>query len=131
MTPSKGCVLLVEDHPATARSVKMFLEVSGYRVEVATNLSSALRLAPEIDFDVLVCDLSLPDRTGYDLMEPLSEHRCAFSAFNQIDHIARSRAVGFTEHVVKGTTPELLLAAIDRSFASSVVAQTSRFSAEL
>ena len=68
-------------------------------------------------------------------MERLSEHRSvqgiAFSAFNEIDHIARSRAVGFTEHVVKGTTPELLLAAIDRSFASSVVAQTGRFSAEL
>jgi DNA-binding NarL/FixJ family response regulator len=38
----------------------------------------------------------------------------AFSAFDEPEHVARSKAAGFDEHVVKGTTPEALLAAIDR-----------------
>jgi CheY-like chemotaxis protein len=114
----KLSVFIVEDHPATARGLKMFLELSGYSVEMASDVKSALKLAQNIKFDVLLCDLNLPDGTGWDLMERLRKKGpvdgVAYSAFDEPEHIARSLAAGFAEHVVKGTTPETLVAAIDR-----------------
>ena len=118
MPHSKLRVFVVEDHPATARGLKMFLELSGYAVETAADVRSALKMAAKSDFDVLLCDLNLPDGTGWDLMEQLRKkgpvEGVAYSAFDEPEHIARSKAVGFSEHVVKGTTPETLVAAIDR-----------------
>ena len=96
----------------------MFLELSGYSVDLATDVRSALKFAANNDFDVLLCDLNLPDGTGWDLMERLCKNGTvagvAYSAFDEPEHIARSKAAGFAEHVVKGTTPETLVAAIDR-----------------
>ncbi len=67
---------------------------------------------------MLVCDLNLPDGTGWELMEKLRAKSpvrgIIFSAFDEPELVARSKAVGFAEHVVKGTTPETLLAAVDR-----------------
>jgi CheY-like chemotaxis protein len=115
---SKLRVFVVEDHPATARGLKMFLELSGYAVETASDVRSALKVAEKTKFDVLLCDLNLPDGTGWDLMERLCKAGplagVAYSAFDEPEHIARSKAAGFAEHVVKGTTPETLVAAIDR-----------------
>lgn len=118
MTGRKFRVFVVEDHAATARGLKVFLELAGYEVEVAGDKKSALKLAEQMRFDVLVCDVSLPDGTGWELMETLRKTNpmrgIVFSAFDEPEHIARSKAAGFDEHVVKGTTPETLLAAIDR-----------------
>jgi DNA-binding NarL/FixJ family response regulator len=118
VTASKLRVFVVEDHPATTRGLKMFLELSGYAVETAADMRSALKLAAKIEFDVLLCDLNLPDGTGWELMERLcTKHPVAgvaYSAFDEPEHIARSKAAGFAEHVVKGTTPETIVAAIKR-----------------
>ena len=115
-------VVVVEDHPATARGLKMFLEVSGYAVEIADSMRSALQRAETLEFDVLLCDLSLPDGDGWQLMERLSARQpvtgIAFSAFNEPEHLARSKAAGFVEHVVKGSTSEALIAAIERALHS-------------
>jgi CheY-like chemotaxis protein len=119
-------VFVVEDHPATARGLKMFLELSGYSVETAGDVRSALKLAAKTEFDVLLCDLNLPDGTGWELMERLCKKRpiagVAYSAFDEPEHIARSKAAGFAEHVVKGTTPETIVAALRRvTKAASIV----------
>lgn len=119
MPASKGRVFVVDDHPATARGLRSYLEVCGYSVEVAADIASALKAARTSKFDVLLCDLNLPDGTGWDLMERLQKERqvraIAFSAYNEPEHIARSKAVGFIDHVVKGSTPEDLVSAIERA----------------
>jgi CheY-like chemotaxis protein len=118
MNEKRSRVFVVEDHPATARGLKVFLELAGYTVTVAGDMRSALQIASNHEFDVLVCDLNLPDGTGWELMEKLRKkgnvRGIVFSAFDEPEHFARSKAAGFDEHVVKGTTPEALLDAIDR-----------------
>jgi CheY-like chemotaxis protein len=113
-------VFVVEDHAATAKALKSFLEATGYSVHLATDISSALELAPRITFDVLVCDLSLPDGTGWELLEGLRKSApvlgIAFSAFDEPAHLARSKEAGFVEHVVKGAAATDLVASIERAF---------------
>ncbi|MGI8431848.1 MAG: response regulator [Chthoniobacterales bacterium] len=111
-------VLVVEDHPATAQGLKKYLELTGHQVEVASDVKSGLHLAATFDFEVLVCDLMLPDGTGWELMEKLGKQRpvrgIAFSAYGGPEDLQRSEAAGFAEHIVKGSSPETLVAAISR-----------------
>jgi DNA-binding response OmpR family regulator len=64
MTVSKR-IFLVEDHPDTARAVKRYLEAYGYSVELASDVTSALRVGSETEFDLLICDLQ---SAGWDRM---------------------------------------------------------------
>lgn len=129
MSLCKARILVVEDHAATARGLKMFLEVSGHTVHVARDVATALAMSAAVEFDILVCDLTLPDGTGWELMETLCEDRAicaiAFSGLHERADIERSRRAGFVEHVVKGSTAEDLLGAIERAMkgASSSRAQ--------
>ncbi|HEX4665216.1 MAG TPA: response regulator [Chthoniobacterales bacterium] len=120
----------MEDHPATARALKGFLGGAGFEVQVATDVASALELAGRIEFDLLLCDLNLPDGTGWDLLARLSEkgpvRAIAFSAFDEPEHIARSEAAGFLEHFVKGRPAEDLLAAIRKAAAAAPPAARTR-----
>jgi len=124
MSSRKIRVFVVEDHPSTAKALKDFLRVAGFGVEAAMDMASALELAGKISFDVLLCDLNLPDGTGWDLLAKLRKRgpvrAIAFSAFDEPEHIARSEAAGFLQYFVKGNPPEDLLTAIKRAAATAL-----------
>ena len=113
------CVILVEDHADTAECLRKFLTNIGYKVYVAPDVASARGLAKAVAFDVLLSDLRLPDGTGWDLMEELSAKQpiraIAISGYNTEDDIARSRQVGFLDHLAKPLVFEELTAAIDQA----------------
>ena len=115
-------VFVVEDHPAIARGLKLFLESAGQTVYLAGDKKSALALAPTIKFDVFVCDISLPDGTGWDLMKEMSVSGpvagVVFSAFDDPADVERSLKAGFFKHVAKGAPAEELLEAIERAACS-------------
>ena len=124
-------VFVVEDHPGTSRALKMFLEASGFAVDVALDCRSALKLARTAKFDVLLCDLNLPDGTGWSLLRKIKRivpgvRALAFSAFDDVDHVARSRAAGFLQHVVKGGPADELIAHIRKAHEASAPQSTSR-----
>ena len=64
-------VLLVEDDRKIASAVQRGLEAEGISVEVAHDGTDGLWLATEGSFDVLILDLMLPGRTGYQICEAL------------------------------------------------------------
>jgi two-component system OmpR family response regulator len=112
-------IFVVEDHAATARGLKMYLETMGYSVETADSCESARALADRIEFDVLICDLNLPDGDGWGLAEYLHKKQplraIAFSAYDEPVHLQRSKRAGFVRHVVKGAAPETLVEAIEEA----------------
>lgn len=112
-------LIVVEDHAESADGLKKFLNAVGYRVFVATDMTSALSLASTVEFDVLLSDLALPDGNGWELLKRLSAERqiraIAFSGHNSPDDLQRSAEAGFIEHLSKPLCPERLCAAIDRA----------------
>jgi two-component system CheB/CheR fusion protein len=122
--PAKGLrVFIVEDHEPTARGLAMYLRTLGHRVHVAADVKSARRLAGEIEFDILLSDLGLPDGNGWDLMKELSARggfkAIAMSGYNTDADQARSKAAGFFEHLPKPLTPEELEQAFERATAGT------------
>lgn len=67
-------ILIVEDEDALRRTVTLVLARRGHEVAEADGVASAeeiLAAAPGA-FDLIVLDLNLPDRTGWDLMRDLA-----------------------------------------------------------
>lgn len=65
-------VLVVDDHPIFRASVRRLLEVDGFRVVgEAANGQSGLRLARELEPDLVLLDVGLPDVSGFEVAERL------------------------------------------------------------
>lgn len=97
-------ILLVEDHTDTRQAMRMWLEMSGHSVIEAHDVKSALAAAAGF-FDVLLCDIGLPDGDGWTLLRTLSENRSvtaiAISGYCSPADVARSKAAGFAAHLAK------------------------------
>lgn len=111
-------ILLVEDHGVSARLITQLLKAEGNRVEVAGAVADALEAADRQPFDLLLCDLGLPDGTGYELMEQLRLRGyhfpgIALSGYGQEMDIQQSYKSGFAAHLTKPASRERLLAAIE------------------
>ncbi|MBN2886807.1 MAG: PAS domain S-box protein [Chromatiaceae bacterium] len=65
--------LVVDDLPEARESLVAMLEVHGMRVEAASDGASALRLAAERHFDVLLIDWRMPGMDGLELGRRLAE----------------------------------------------------------
>lgn len=106
-------LLLVEDHKDTANVLRRLLEREGYQIRVANSASEALQMLETEAVDVVISDLGLPDRTGYQLVAELRErHRglkaIALSGYGMEDDIHRSLSAGFVDHLVKPVRPSQL-----------------------
>ena len=64
-------VLIVEDDPSMAASLRRGLEAEGYAVDVAADGDEAMWSASEHDFDVVVLDIMLPKRNGFQVVAEL------------------------------------------------------------
>jgi two-component system, OmpR family, response regulator TrcR len=66
-------VLLVDDEPALTNLVKMALHYEGWLVEVAHNGQAAVEKFNEIEPDIVVLDIMLPDTDGLQLLQQVRE----------------------------------------------------------
>jgi DNA-binding response OmpR family regulator len=66
-------LLLVEDDKKIATSVKRGLEAEGFTVEVAFDGNDGLWLATEGSYDLIVLDIMLPGRNGYEICRDLRQ----------------------------------------------------------
>ena len=96
-------IFVVENHADTLLSLKLYLEDSGHEVRTAMTIDQAVALLPKAPCDVLICDIGLPDGTGWELMPKLPKgiFAIAMSGFGMNADSARSRAAGFRHHLLK------------------------------
>ena len=66
-------ILLIEDDKKIATIVKRGLEAEGFTVEVTFNGSDGLWLATEGSYDMIILDIMLPGRNGYQVCADLRE----------------------------------------------------------
>ena len=115
---SKRCILVVDDHDDTLRSMKLLLTRLGYEVLAAENMTDAIRIAEEQHFDILLSDIGLPDGSGLELLKRIRAVRnvpaLALSGFGMDEDIDRSCEAGFSDHLTKPVSIDRLQAAISQ-----------------
>lgn len=98
-------LLVVEDEAADRVLLNRVLSTLGYSVRVAENASEAVRLADAEPFDLVLSDIGLPDRSGYELMADLRDRfsmkGIALTGYGMDAEIRLGREAGFCEHIVK------------------------------
>jgi len=103
--PRQRRLLVVDDHQDTCTGMKLMLERRGYEITLAYSAEQAVEKARDQDFDLLISDIGLPDRSGYDLMRELQNSKglrgIALSGFGMEHDVNKARAAGFSEHLTK------------------------------
>jgi DNA-binding NtrC family response regulator len=61
-------ILIADSDPEICRSLDVLFSKEGYEVVVATKGNEALSLLSEKQFDIVFCDLRLPDMSGFDVL---------------------------------------------------------------
>ena len=106
-------VLFVEDDPTVAQMYRLKLELDGYQVIMAKDGEEGLRLAREVDPDIVFLDIRLPKVDGFSVLEGL---RAAdrtrnvpvviLSNYGEQDLVDRGLRLGALEYLIKSqTTP--------------------------
>jgi two-component system CheB/CheR fusion protein len=118
-------VLLVEDHPDTARVMARLLRSDRHEVTVAYTVGAALEASAAAPFDLIISDLGLPDGNGMDLLRELREDHhfagraIALSGYGMEEDLRRSRDAGFAAHLTKPVNFDSLEAVIREVTATS------------
>ena len=104
--PGKGLrILVVEDHGDTLQVLSRLLSHFGHEISVADCMQSALKIVQSKEFDVVLCDIGLPDGTGYDVISQAKRKqpvKCvALTGFDKDEDIRRGKEAGFDFHLTK------------------------------
>jgi CheY-like chemotaxis protein len=100
-------VLVVDDNEDTADSLAMLLRLSGHVVEVAYNGMCALARVRSRCPDVVLCDLGLPELSGFDFARAVRREQrrhpqlVAISGYSEPEDVQRSLEAGFDAHLAK------------------------------
>ncbi len=62
-------ILVIDDEPSIREILTIFLEEIGYTVETADRVSTAITALSEKSYDLVMCDLKLPDGNGLEVLE--------------------------------------------------------------
>jgi two-component system KDP operon response regulator KdpE len=134
MTEGRAAVLVVDDEPQIRKFLRLGLEGHGYAVMEAGSAEAALRAAVARPPELVVLDLGLPDRDGFEVLAALREWSAVpvlvLSVMNREGEKVRAFDLGADDYVVKPFgMPELLArlrAALRRRSAASAAAPVFR-----
>lgn len=114
-------VLCVDDHAIFRQGVKQILLQHDRHTTVgeAATADAAMRLAREARWDVVVLDLSLPERSGFQVLAELKHEQpdllvIVLSMHGEDEYAIRALRNGASGYVTKESAPEELIAAIQR-----------------
>lgn len=132
-------VLLVEDNPDDFRLLHLFLSESAptqFQITHVTRLSEALPRLHQERFDVVLCDLSLPDSQGFETFQWLNAHApdkpiIVLSGLDDETLAVKAVREGAQDYLVKGRVDHHILSraityAIERHRAEQALEESER-----
>ena len=108
-------ILLIEDNLDIARQIKTYLEKNNYQVALAKNYYEAL-YKMNVDIDVALLDINLPDNDGGDLIEKLKDKDIRVivtTVKSDEDFIIKALDHGADDYLTKPFSLAILRARID------------------
>jgi PAS domain S-box-containing protein len=112
-------ILLVEDHQDTRRTLSRLLTHFGHNVVTAENVECAIHLIGANNIDVVLCDIGLPDGSGYEVAAQARAKghikTIALTGFGTEQDVQRSKEAGFDFHLVKPINFQELQSVLEQS----------------
>jgi DNA-binding response OmpR family regulator len=119
--PSGPSLLIVDDYPDALDVWGVYLRAEGFNVLTASDGQSAFAEAVREKPDVIIMDLELPGKSGYEVARDLKARAdtCAIpliaaTGYSHVKQLDLARASGFDAVMVKPCDPQTLVAEIRR-----------------
>jgi CheY-like chemotaxis protein len=113
-------ILVVEDEIVTQRLTRRILEERGYEVVVAEDGVDALMALGKINFDLILCDINMPNLDGFKLVEFLNTKNIFIPVIfitvrEDVEDEIRGLALGAKDYIRKPVNRDLLLLRIRKA----------------
>ena len=114
-------ILLLEDDKILCESLKEFLELEGYEVDVAHRGTEVFDLTFSNRYDLYILDINVPDTDGFDVLSELKEAgddtpAIYITALTDINSISRGFKIGAEDYIKKPFDPEELVIRIKSKY---------------
>ena len=127
-------IAVIEDENLFAKAVVRRLERAGYRCRLATALASARDLLNEIEPDLVLLDMRLPDGSGLDFLQELREERGAalpvivMTAYGEVDDAVTAMKFAASDYLEKPLDLDELLLNVEKVIANGLVSRQLEYS---
>jgi CheY-like chemotaxis protein len=113
-------ILVVEDEIVTQRLTRKILEERGYEVVVAEDGVDALMALGKIKFDLILCDINMPNLDGFKLVEFMNTKNIFIPIIfitirEDVEDEIRGLALGAKDYIRKPVNRDLLLLRIRKA----------------
>jgi CheY-like chemotaxis protein len=117
---SMATILVVEDEIVTQRLTRKILEERGYEVVVAEDGVDALMALGKIKFDLVLCDINMPNLDGFTLVEFMNKKDIFVPVIfmtvrEDVEDEIRGLALGAKDYIRKPVNRDLLLLRIRKA----------------
>src|SRR5215471_4755514 len=113
----KGSILVIDDEAEIREGLELLLKTEGYQVSMAETAQSGLARLGEQPFDLLLLDVSLPDRNGIELLKDIRRQDqhipiVLITAYGSIDMARAAFKSGAMDYITKPWSNDELLAQV-------------------
>jgi DNA-binding response OmpR family regulator len=121
----KRKVLIADDEPNIVTALEFLLKRAGYEVRSATNGEEALALVESYQPDLVLIDIMMPGKSGYEVCQRMRERPewrhikiVMVTAKGREAEVSKGLSLGADLYVTKPFSTQDLIAAIDRLLAA-------------
>jgi len=114
-------ILLLEDDRILCASLKDFLELEGYVVDVVHRGTEVFDLTFTQEYDLYILDINVPEVNGFDVLKALKDvgdktPAIYITALTDINSISKGFAIGADDYIKKPFNPEELVIRIKSKY---------------
>lgn len=114
-------ILLLEDDQILCESLKEFLELEGYKVDVAYRGTDVFDMTFDESYDLYILDVNVPEVNGFEVLSSLKDAgdetpAIYITALTDINSISKGFKIGADDYIKKPFDPEELVIRIKRKY---------------
>jgi DNA-binding NtrC family response regulator len=119
----KGSILVIDDEAEIREGLELLLKTEGYQVSMADTGQSGLSRLGEQPYDLLLLDVSLPDRNGIELLKDIRRQAphlpiVLITAYGSIEMARAAFKSGAMDYITKPWSNDELLAQVAQAVES-------------
>ncbi len=126
-----GSLLVVDDDKPVCTAMAEYLRGLGYRTETASTCLEAIERIGEFPFQIVLCDVCLPDADGFHLLQWVAEHApntdvILITGYGTIESAVEAIRLGAFDYLTKPVIDDELSLSIQRALARRQIVEENR-----
>ncbi|MCA8991121.1 MAG: sigma-54-dependent Fis family transcriptional regulator [Planctomycetaceae bacterium] len=128
---NQGSLLVVDDDRHICEAMADYLRSLGYRTETAVNYRDAVDRIKEFRFEVVICDVNLPDQDGFQLLEWVVQNKpdtavILLTGYGTIESAVEAIRIGAFDYLTKPVIDDELNFSIQRALGQRRIVEENR-----